>query len=62
MTKLRNILVAADPIRHEEQPTHLQRDRVRHAILAAASGPDAAAGHAPRSLPFQYSPPLLSSA
>jgi preprotein translocase subunit SecD len=36
MTNLRNVLAAADPIRHEQQPPEAERDRVRHAVIAAA--------------------------
>jgi preprotein translocase subunit SecD len=41
MTQLRNVLAAADPFRREQQPTQVERDRVRHTVVAAASRGDA---------------------
>jgi SecDF, P1 head subdomain len=37
MTKLRDVLAAADPLRHEPGPTEDQRARLRHTIISAAS-------------------------
>jgi SecD-like export protein len=36
MTKLRDVLSAADPVRHEPAPTEDQRARLRQAVVAAA--------------------------
>ena len=44
MKTLKDILRAADPVRHEAGPTDEQRSRLRHAIVAATSSP----AHAPR--------------
>jgi preprotein translocase subunit SecD len=43
MTKLRDVLAAADPVRHESAPTEDQRARLRHTIVTAASKSDARA-------------------
>jgi preprotein translocase subunit SecD len=40
MTKLRSVLAATDPVRHERKPTEAERDRVRHRVVAAASHTD----------------------
>jgi len=37
MTAIRHVLAAADPLRHEPEPTEGERDRVRHTVIAAAS-------------------------
>jgi SecDF, P1 head subdomain len=37
MTNLKNVLAAADPVRHEQQPTEAERGRVRHTVVGAAS-------------------------
>ena len=37
MTKLREMLAAADPLRYEGQPAHARRDHLRNTIVAAAS-------------------------
>src|SRR5262245_54258043 len=37
MTKLRNVLDEADPLRHERQPAQVRRDHVRNAVVAAVS-------------------------
>ena len=39
MKTLKDILAAADPVRHEAGPTDDQRSTLRHAIVAAASSP-----------------------
>jgi hypothetical protein len=45
MTKLRDVLAAADPLRREAGPTDDQRARLRHTVLAAASHANGQAGH-----------------
>ena len=40
MTKIRNVLAAADPVRHERMPTQAECDRIRHGVVAAASHTD----------------------
>ena len=37
MTKISDVLTAADPLRREQRPTEAERDRVRHTVVAAAS-------------------------
>jgi len=37
MTRIKDVLAATDPIRHEPDPTAALRDRVRHTVVAAAS-------------------------
>jgi preprotein translocase subunit SecD len=37
MTKISDILTAADPLRREQRPPEADRDRVRHTVVAAAS-------------------------
>ena len=48
MTKLRDVLSAADPVRHESAPTEDQRARLRHTIISAASKSDARPGQVRR--------------
>jgi hypothetical protein len=48
MTKLRDVLSAADPVRHEPAPADDQRARLRHTIVAAASKADARPGQVRR--------------
>ena len=37
MTKISDVLTAADPLRREQRPTEAERGRVRHTVVAAAS-------------------------
>jgi hypothetical protein len=37
MTKLRDMLGAADPLRHERQPAQVRRDRLRNTVVTVAS-------------------------
>ena len=50
MTKVREMLTAADPLRREQQPTEAERDRVRHTVVAAASRGDAQSARTRRSI------------
>jgi len=36
MTKISDVLTAADPLRREQRPNEAERDRVRHTVVAAA--------------------------
>jgi len=46
MNDIRNILQDADPLRHEPPPSEGERDRLRHAAVAAASKATASASSA----------------
>ena len=48
MTQIRDVLAAADPVRHERRPTEAERDRLRLAVVAAGSRDDALSTHARR--------------
>lgn len=50
MTKIRDVLTAADPLRREQQPTEAERERVRHTVVAAASRGDAQSERSRRSI------------
>jgi hypothetical protein len=46
MTKLRDVLAAADPLRHERQPAQARRDHLRDTVVTAAAD-----GYLPRKRP-----------
>ena len=50
MTKIRDVLTAADPLRREQQPTEAERERVRHTVVAAASRGDLQSERSRRSI------------
>ena len=51
MTTLQSLLVAADPVRHEDGPSGDRRARLRHAIITAAARVEAPPGVALHSAP-----------
>jgi preprotein translocase subunit SecD len=48
MTKIRDVLAAADPVRYERRQTDAERDRLRHRVVAAASHRDVQSAHTRR--------------
>jgi preprotein translocase subunit SecD len=50
MTKIRDVLVAADPVRHEHRPTASERDRMRHTVVTAALRGDTQTGRSRRAI------------
>ncbi|HEU5257491.1 MAG TPA: hypothetical protein VFU28_15970 [Vicinamibacterales bacterium] len=48
MTQIRDVLAAADPVRHECRPTEAERERLRLAVVAAGSRDDAPSTHTRR--------------
>ena len=48
MTPIRDVLAAADPVRHERRPTEAERDRLRQAVVTARSRDDAPSTHTRR--------------